>query len=405
VLEYTAPATDIDPYSPEFHDDPYAMYARLRELGPVVRLPQYDAWVCTRYDVVHHVLSTSETFRSGAGVGLAHLGREEHWRRPSILLENDPPHHAGVRAALMGVLTPQNIRRLRADLEPQAVEIVDRAIERQSFDAVADIATPFPLRAFPDAVGLVEEGREALIAYGRMVFDGMGPKNDIYDAVMANADDTVAWITAQCRRDALTPGKLGAQVHAAADAGQLTHEEAALVVRSFLSAGIDTTIHALGSCLLALAQRPEQWRRVHEQPALVKRAFEETLRFESPFQKFCRTSTGPTRLADVDVAADEKVLLLVGSANRDPGRWEDPDRFDIGRNPVGHLGFGTGIHGCVGQMIARLEADVLLGELARRVESVELTGEPEWQPSNSLRGLRSLPLRITPAPAGAAGGT
>jgi 4-methoxybenzoate monooxygenase (O-demethylating) len=404
LLDHTAPATEIDPYAPEFRDDPYEMYARLRELGPVVRLERYDAWVCTRYDVVQHVLSTSDTFRSGAGVGLAHLGREKHWRKPSILLENDPPHHTGVRAALMSVLTPKNIRRLRADLEPQAVAIVDRAIEQESFDAVAEIATPFPLRSFPNAVGLVADGREALIAYGRMVFDGMGPQNDIYDAVMADADDTVAWITAQCRREALEPGKLGDQVHAAADAGQLTHDEAALVVRSFLSAGIDTTIHALGSCLLALAQRPEQWRRIHEQPALVKRAFEETLRFDAPFQKFFRTTTEATRLADVDVAADVKVLLLVGSANRDPDKWESPDRFDLDRNPVGQLGFGAGIHGCVGQMIARLEADVLLGELARRVESMELTGEPEWQPSNSLRGLGSLPLRITPA-AGVAGGT
>jgi cytochrome P450 len=391
------PTTDIDPYAPDHHQDPYAMYAELRGLGPVVRLERYQAWACTSYDVVHEVLTSPEAFRSGAGVGLAHLGREKHWRKPSILLENDPPHHKRVRAALMGVLTPKNIRRLRADLEPQAVRIVDRAIEQGSIDAVAEIATPFPLRAFPNAVGLVEEGREALIAYGHMVFDGMGPQNEIYESVMANAEQTVAWITAQCQREALAPGKLGAQVYDAADAGKITEEEAGLLVRSFLSAGVDTTIHALGSFLLAMAERPQLWQRVHEDASLVKKGFEETLRFQSPFQKFFRTASKDTLLAGTGISAEDKVLLLTASANRDPERWDAPDEFDLDRNAVGHLGFGAGMHSCVGQMIARLEADVLLGELARRVKSLELTGEPEWQASNSLRGLQSLPLRVVPA--------
>jgi cytochrome P450 len=297
----------------------------------------------------------------------------------------------------MGVLTPKNIRRLRTDLEPQATQIVSRAIEMRSLDAVAEIATPFPLRSFPNAVGLREEGRETLIDYGHMVFDGMGPKNEIYENVMSHSDETVRWVDRQCQRDSLAPGKFGDQVYAAADAGSITPEEAALVVRSFLSAGIDTTIHGLGSFLLCMAQRPDAWKRVHDEPSLVPPAFEETLRYESPFQKFFRTTTQSTQLAGIDLDADEKVMVLIGSANRDPSKWESPDSFIVDRRPLGHLGFGTGIHACVGQMIARLEADVLLGELARRVKSITLTAPPIWQPSNSLRGLQSLQIEIQAA--------
>ncbi len=388
------PVTDIDPFSAEYLTDPYGFHAQLRELAPVVRLERYGAWACARYDEVRAVLSDPEEFVSGHGTGLADIRAEGNWRVPSLLLENDPPDHTRVRKALMGVLSPRNVRALRDLFTARAVLLVDEVLACGTFDAVADFAQRFPMHAVPDAVGLVTEGREKLLAYGRMVFDGMGPHNDIYRRVMADADETVSWITAQCRREALAPGGLGSQVYSAVDAGLLTEDEGALVVRSFLSAGVDTTVHALASTIYCLARNPGQWALLREDPALVRFAFEEALRIESPFQQFFRTTARDTALSGVTLPAGEKVLVIPASANRDPRRWEEPERFDVRRKPVGHLAFGHGIHSCVGQVVARLEAEVLLTELVSRVRRIEPADEPRWGLSNTLRGLEYLPVTI-----------
>lgn len=390
------PTSEADPFTANFVRDPYPTHDRLRSAGPVVRLTKYDVWSCARYDEVRAILLDPMTYCSGAGVGIKNLKRETNWRKPSLLLENDPPEQTRLRRILLRLLTPAAIRELRKTFEPEAVRLVDDILARSEFDAVTHLAEPFPMRVFPDAVGLLPEDRHNLISYGRMNFDSMGPENDIYADTMANVDEVSAWIDAQCVREKLRPDGLGAQVYAAVDSGEVTTDEAALLVRSFLSAGIDTTVNALASAVYCMASNPGQWRILNDDLTLVAPAFEEVLRYESPFQHFFRTASCDVRIADVDICAGDKVLLLVASANRDPRRWVHPEEFDIRRRPVGHVGFGASAHSCLGQMIARLEASVLLTELARRVETIELTGEPHWRPSNTLRGLARLPVAVTP---------
>ena len=198
-------------------------------------------------------------------------------------------------------------------------------------------------------------------------------------------------------RSNLAPGGLGAQVHAASDAGEITSAEAALLVRSLLSAGLDTTVNGIGAALYCLARFPGEWRKLRANPALARAAFEEAIRFESPVQTFFRTTTRPVRIGDVEVGEGQKVLMFLGAANRDPRRWENPDVYDIERKVSGHVGFGSGVHMCVGQLLARLEGEVLLSAMARRVGSLEITGEPKRAYNNTLRGLARLPLEIKPA--------
>jgi 4-methoxybenzoate monooxygenase (O-demethylating) len=169
-----------------------------------------------------------------------------------------------------------------------------------------------------------------------------------------------------------------------------------MLVRSFLSAGIDTTVYGLGNALHCFAGYPEQWAIVRANPQLIRGAFEEVLRFEAPVQTFFRTTTRPVEVAGVQLGEGEKVLLFLAAANRDPRRWDRPDTFDVTRRAAGHMTFGTGIHGCVGQAVARLETEAILTALASRVASFELTGEPEWRLNNTLRGFDTLPLRIVP---------
>ena len=213
---------------------------------------------------------------------------------------------------------------------------------------------------------------------------------------MANAGPVRDWIMSKCSRAALAPGGLGMRIFEAVDGGELTEDEAGMLVRSFLSAGIDTTVYGLGNALYLMVRYPEQWRRLRENPNLIRGAFEEVLRFEAPVQTFFRTTTRAVDVAGVRLGDGEKVLLLLAAANRDPRRWDNPDTFDVTRRAAGHMTFGTGIHGCVGQAVARLETEAILTALAGRVASFELTGEPERRLNNTLRGFDTMPLRVVP---------
>jgi hypothetical protein len=390
------PVSTVDPFSHAFLRDPYPHHEVLRETGPVVWLEQYGIWAMARHEQVRDALTDWRTYCSSAGVGLSDFRREPPWRPPSIILEADPPLHTRTRAVLTRILSPAAIKILRDSFEREAELLIAQLVERREFDGVADLAEAYPLKVFPDAVGISEEGRENLLPYGTMVFNSFGPRNDLFNQAMANAGPVRDWIMSKCSRAALAPGGLGMQIFAAVDAGELSEDEAGMLVRSFLSAGIDTTVYGLGNALYCLARYPEQWRALRENPNLIRGAFEEVLRFEAPVQTFFRTTTRAVDVAGVHLGDGEKVLLFLAAANRDPRRWDRPDTFDVSRRAAGHMTFGTGIHGCVGQAVARLETEAILTALARRVASFELTAEPERRLNNTLRGFDTLPLRVVP---------
>ena len=399
-----APRLDLDPFSDEFLSDPYPYHERIREAGPVVWLERYELWATARFEQVHATLRDWETFCSSAGVGLSDFRKEAPWRPPSIILEADPPEHTRARAVLTRVLSVRAIEVLRETFQQEAERLVGALVAGDQvakhgvrFDAIESLAQAFPLKVFADAVGLPADGRENLLAYGNMVFNALGPRNRLFDDAMAQAEPVREWIAHHCSREILSETGLGAQIYQAADDGELTQDEAALLVRSLLSAGLDTTVIALGNAIYCFATHPEQWQRLREDPGLARSAFDEGLRLESPAQTFFRTTTRRVNLAGADLPAHAKILLFLGAANRDPRRWEDPEKFDIERKVAGHVGLGSGIHACVGQSLARLEAECLLGTLARHVAAIELDGEPVRRLHNTLRGFDVLPVALTPA--------
>lgn len=390
-----AATLNVDPFSLEFLADPYPHYRAMRDTAAVHWSPQYECYVVVRHDDVQRVLSEWQTFSSAAGVGLANFKKETPWRPPSIVLEADPPLHTRTRTVLARTMTPGIVRKLREQFEREAEILVDRVLDMGAFDGIGDFAEHYPTKVFPDALGLPKDGRENLLPYGSMVFNSFGPRNALTEAAFCNADAVRGWIMANCARAALTPDGLGAMIYASVDAGELTEDEAAMLVRSFLSAGVDTTVNAFGNMLWCLATFPDQWAKLREKPELARNAFEESLRYEGPAQVFFRTTTQETEIDGIRIGADEKIAAYMGAANRDPRRWENPDAFDIERRVVGHMGFGTGIHGCVGQPIARLEGEAVFAALARKADRIELAGEPTRQYNNVLRAFASLPLRVT----------
>ena len=393
-----APVSDDDPFAVDVLVDPYPFHRRLRDAGPVVFLERYGVWAMARHAEVAQALSDWETFSSAAGVGLADFRKETPWRPPSLLLEADPPGHDLVRKPVLHAMTPKTLEPLRPDFAAAAEELAEALVARGTFDAVTDLAEVYPVRVFADAVGLSQDGRHHLLRYAAMVFNGFGPRNALFEAAFADSAPVVEWIAAACRRDALAPDGLGARIWEAVDRGEITAEQAPMLVRSLLGAGLDTTIYGLGNAVWCLATNPDQYALLHADPGLARAAFEETLRYESPVQTFFRTTTCPVDVGGVEIPAGAKVLLFMGSANRDPRRFgDDAERYDLCRRTAGHLAFGTGLHVCVGQFISRLEAELLLAALARRAPTLTLAGEPVPRPNNTLKGFAHLPVRLSRA--------
>lgn len=394
----SVPTTDIDLFDEEYLRDPLPFQHELRELGPVVYLERYDVHAMARFDEVHRALTDWQSLQSAAGVGLADFIREKPWRPPSLLLEADPPRHDAPRHVAESILSPRRLRARQPDWERAAAALVDEVLARGPvFDAVTDLAQVFPLRVFPDAVGLGADGRENLLPYGDFAFNAFGPRNRLVTDAAPHIGPVTEWIGDQCRRENLAAGGFGQQIWEAADRGDITREQAPLIVRSLLTAGVDTTVTGIAAVIHAAATHPDQWDVLRADRSLLARAFEEAVRLESPVQAFFRTTTVDTEIADgVVLPPRRKVVLLLGAANRDPRRWPDPDRFDLTRDPSGHVAFGMGLHQCVGQHVARLESTVVLDALLDRVDAIELAGAPVRHLNNTLRGWDHMPVRVTP---------
>ena len=399
--EASVPVVDVDPYSEEFLLDPYPGHEVLREAGPLAWIPKYGIYAAAQHETVRAVFADHQTFISSAGVGLTNFHQEAPFRPKSIILEADPPDHTRARAVLARILSPKAMMQMRETFQRAADEMLDafvaKAAKEGTVDGIADLGEKYPLKVFPDAVGLDEEGRENLLVYGNMIFNAFGPRNERLQKSAEKMQPVTQWIMDHCQRAQLRPGGFGDQIYQAADGGEISDQEAPLLVRSFLSAGVDTTINGLGNALLCLARHPAEYDRLRADLTLARPAFEEALRYESTVQTFFRTTSRETELAGARLPAQAKVVCFLAAANRDGRQWKDPDRYDITRRPAGHMAFGSGIHGCVGQVVARLEGELILSGLAKRVKALEIAGEPERRVNNTLRALGTLPLRLVPA--------
>jgi cytochrome P450 len=396
--EVDLPVLDDDPFDAEIISDPYDFYDRLRDAGPVVELAGYGVLAVGRYAEISAVLSDPVGFCSSRGVGIRDLDHEEPWRQPSLLVEADPPDHSRARRLMTRVVAKPVVDGLRASFTAYAEELVTEALQLGTFDAVELFATRFPLKVFPDAVGITGEGREAVLPYANHVFNAFGPRNQILIDGEADLERTSAWVDAHCQREMLAPDGLGAAIWASVDTGDLEPDEAFRLTRTLLSAGVDTTVVALGNALRCLATHPDQWALLRAEPGLARQAFDECMRFESPVQKFFRTTTAPREIAGIPVAEGRKVLCVLASGNRDPRKWSDTAGIlDITRRPAGHLSFGNGVHACLGQQIARLEGECLLAALAARVATLTPTAPAIPHLNNALKGWDSVPVSVTPA--------
>jgi len=385
IPEYT-----VDLFSHEAVRNARAVDDTLREFSPVVRLPDGTVMI-TRHADVAAGLADWQTFSS----------KSRPWHdptslRPEILLTDDPPRHTHVRQAISKALSNQVLGNLRPSFERDAAAIFDSlmAHEGEPIDAVHDITQRFVYKALPDAIGLKVEGREHMYAFGHMVWATMGPENDLFREAMVNIGPVVAWIEQCCDRDNLSPGGIGMILYGLADEGVISQAEAKLLLQTVLSAGADTTILTMANAMYAFAKFPQQYQRLRQEPGSVRAAFDESLRWDSPSRMAGRITTREVDIGGYTVPANQRVGLMFAAANRDPRAWENPDQYDMGRDLKKQVGWGYGVHACVGRVLAQMEAHVLLGELARRVARIEIAAEPTPWMTTVGHGPAKLPIRL-----------
>jgi cytochrome P450 len=386
------PEIDVDLWSDEELVDPYPTYARLRELGPVLYTPKWDAYVLTRYDEVRKVLQDWETFTSARGVGMSPT---MNLRSGHGILTTDPPLHDTRRRVLNAQLVPREIERHRGFIADTAASMVADVVRRRSFDAVADLAAPFSVKIVADLVGLPAAGRDDLIERASAAFNTFGPDNELSFRSRPLLDELFHLVKHELTPDMLTADGWGRGIYEAGEHGAIEPEACPGLMLAYLWAGMDTTVNGIGTAISLFADHPDQWDLLRADPDLMASAVNEVLRIEPPVQRFTRATTRATAVAGVELPAGARVAVLFGSANRDERRFPEPDRFDITRNPTDHLSFGRGIHRCVGAGLAQDEMRAVLDRLAGRVARFTVT-ERVWRRNNALHGLERLVVEIEP---------
>jgi len=393
-MALTTPICHDDIFSRDAVRNARAVDDSLRELAPVVKLARENITMVARHEHVSGGLRDWQTFSS----------KSRPWHdpnsvRPEILLVDDPPRHTHVRTVIASALSPKALTKMAAAFSADADALL-REVKQHSgetIDAVAAISRPFVYKVLPDLLGVPKAGRENMTAFGHMVWATLGPQNELFHEAMENVGPVIEWVDSCCKRENLEPEGLGMQMFLAADRGAITEDEAKLLVGILLSAAADTTVMTVSTAMRAFSLFPEQYQTLRREPSLARAAFEESLRWDSPSRMAGRIATRDIEIDGYVIPAGERCGLMFAAANRDPRKWTEPDRFDIRRDLRGSLGWGYGIHACVGRTLALLEAEALLGALVRHIERFEPAGEPEPWMTTIGHGPAKLPVVIRPA--------
>ena len=398
----------LDFYDPAFIADPYPRLGRLREAAPVFRNDQTGHWMLTRFADVHETLRDRRLGRVyHHRYTAAELGQPEpdprwaafHQHERWSLLSIEPPDHTRIRRLVSKVFTPRSVAALEPAVAALSRELLDRCRELRTFDLLADYAQPFSVAVICSVLGLPRGDAPRLLDWSHAIVkmyelrasDEMKARAD--QAAGEFVDYTKALIEAKRR---VPDGSLISNLVGVTDGGdRLTDDEIVSTAVVLLEAGHEATVNTLGNGMRALLDHRDQWQRLIDGEVDPAVAVEELLRYDSPLQMFDRWVLEPgVEIAGRAMAVGDRVAMLFGSAQRDPRRFDAPDRFDVGRGDPAHIGFGGGIHFCVGAPLARMELAVALSDLVRRFPGVEVGAEPVRHPAFVIRGLTELRLVV-----------
>ena len=390
--------------SPTFQDDPYPVYAALRDAGPVTRIEREaftSDWV-THYDAVAAVLRDERFFAAQMPDDMVADGVPDAFRRLGELLSHmmllkNPPDHTRLRGLVNKAFTPRVVSSLRPRIETIVADLIAAVHRKGRADVIRDLATPLPVAVIAELMGIpvADQGRfKAWSDRIAVVLDGSIRGAGLPEAAQAGAE-LADYLREIVRKRRVVPRDdlLTRLVQARERDDALSEPELIATAILILLAGHETTTNLIGNGVLALADHPAEWRKLCEAPELVPGAVEEMLRFDAPVQLTSRGVAEPTEFLGWCFEPGVEIDLSLASAARDPRQFPDPDRFDVARTPNRHLAFGHGAHFCLGAPLARLEAQVLFAALAERMPAFKVDrAGVERRPGLVLRGLAALPI-------------
>ncbi len=397
ALHGSIPHCDVDIYGPEAIADPAGAYRSMLALGLVVRLTANDITAIVGFDALTTALRDHRTLWSGHGVS---INDDVNRILVGSTLNSDPPQHDTTRAITFAPLTPKALAEARERVERKAAFIADRVVKAGAFDAAADLAPYLPLTIVRDLVGLGDEGRDNMLAWGAATFELMGDSRDRKAQAQADLKAMRAYLDSPQMMDALDPNGWAQRATGKGIEAGIAPQRAVELMRDYIAPSLDTTISAIGYAVRLFAENPDQWRKLRKDRTLVKNAVEEVVRLNTPICAFTRWVAENTTIADAPLNKGDRVLMVFGAANRDPARFADPDRLDIERGVGGHVGFGHGVHACLGMHLARLEITCLLNALADRVAAFAPDGPTAPVVNATFHAFARAPVRVAELAAG-----
>jgi cytochrome P450 len=393
-----AEAVHWDPYNPKYFRDPYATFRRLREEAPLYRNEEYDFYALTRYAEVERALKDTDALSSARGT-ILEIIKADAKMPESVFIFQDPPVHTAFRGLIQRVMTPKRMNALEAQVRQYCAQCLDPLVGGERFDFIADLGAKMPMRVISMLLGIPEADQDAVRKSGddRLRTEAGKPMTfSVEENISGNAfGEYIEWRTTHPSDDMMTELLHADFTDATGKVRKLARDELLSIVDVIAGAGNETTNRLIGWAGKELAEHPDQRRDLVNNPALVPQAIEELLRYQTPGPAIARYVTKDVEFHGQTIPKGTAMMLLIGAANRDDRRFVDGDTFNIHRESRPHLGFGHGIHACVGAMLARVEGRVALQEVLKRF--------PEWHvdydhaelaSTSTVRGWETLPVFI-----------
>ena len=390
-----APVCDVDFYGEAAIADPVSAYHDMLGHGPVVWLQHNNIHAICGFEALTKSLRNHQCFSSGKGVS---INDDVNKLLVGSTLNSDPPQHDATRAITFSPLTPKALEAVREKIEMQADYLAAQMVQKGQFDAAQELAPYLPLTVVRDLVGLGEHGKNNMLGWGAATFELMGDPRARRDSAIADLKELRRFLENPETLQSLSPGGWASRATELGIQSGMEPARAAELMRDYIAPSLDTTISAIGYAVMLFAKHPDQWSKLRADRTLIRNAIEEIVRLNTPIKAFTRYVTQDCLVEGVTLRKGSRVLMVFGAANRDPAKFEDPDRFDISRHARGHVGFGHGVHACLGMHLARLEITSLLNALADRVERFALTGPVVPSVNSSIHSLASVPVRAIAAP-------
>lgn len=402
----------FNPFDPQFRVDPYSVYQKLRSEDPIHEsffgccISRYADCIATLRDPrASSDLRNSQSYQLAVEQGLYDPDQEILSKSPPFLVR-DPPDHTRLRGLVSKAFTPKVIEGLHPHIQEIVDGLLDRVIAKGSMEVIEDFAYPLPVTAICEMLGVPPEDRETFKEWSRELSRGLDPAGvfspEVVERRRQAGNAFVEYFRSLIaeRRRSPRDDLLSALIAVEEEGDKLTEEELLATCVFLLAAGHETTVNLIGNGILALLRHPDQFERLRDDPSLTPSAVEEFLRYDPPVQMAMRAAREDIEMGGKTIRQGQQIVILLGSANRDPDVFPDPDRLDITRGDSRHIAFSYGLHFCLGAPLARAEGEIAFRTLVRRLQRLEILAEaPEYKENVVVRGLRSLPVGFTAASA------